>query len=105
MTEASLQLKMELSESVLKGLQTVADPNVFDLKSFTIFTEVVFDSLVSPRRESVLGKVVEGFFFVLHYFRFFPHKKEVALRCLFLMLFSKDWHLSPSLKALRADRL
>ncbi|XP_067234190.1 polycomb complex protein BMI-1-A isoform X2 [Chanodichthys erythropterus] len=46
---------MELSESVMKGLQTVADPNVFDLKSFTIFTEVVFDSLVSPRRESVLG--------------------------------------------------
>lgn len=61
MTKASLQLKMELSESVMKGLQTVADPNVFDLKSFTIFIEVVFDSLVSPRRESVLGKLVEVF--------------------------------------------
>lgn len=56
-----LQLKMELSESVMKGLQNVADPNVFDLKSFTIFTELVFDSLVSPRRESVLGKMVEVF--------------------------------------------
>uniref|UniRef100_A0A671N7U6 COMM domain-containing protein 3 n=1 Tax=Sinocyclocheilus anshuiensis TaxID=1608454 RepID=A0A671N7U6_9TELE len=46
---------MELSESVMKGLQTLADPNVFDLKSLTIFTEVAFDSLVSSRSESVLG--------------------------------------------------
>uniref|UniRef100_A0A671MN97 COMM domain-containing protein 3 n=1 Tax=Sinocyclocheilus anshuiensis TaxID=1608454 RepID=A0A671MN97_9TELE len=46
---------MELSESVMKGLQTLADPTVFDQKSFTIFTEVAFDSLVSPRGESVLG--------------------------------------------------
>uniref|UniRef100_A0A8C1JKL1 COMM domain containing 3 n=1 Tax=Cyprinus carpio TaxID=7962 RepID=A0A8C1JKL1_CYPCA len=46
---------MELSESVLKGLQTLADPNVFDLKSFTTFTEVAFDSLDSSRGESVLG--------------------------------------------------
>uniref|UniRef100_A0A8C2IFZ7 COMM domain-containing protein 3 n=1 Tax=Cyprinus carpio TaxID=7962 RepID=A0A8C2IFZ7_CYPCA len=46
---------MELSESVMKGLQTLADPTVFDLKSFTIFTEVAFDSLVSPRGGSVLG--------------------------------------------------
>lgn len=53
---------MELSESVMKGLQTLADPTVFDLKSFTIFTEVAFDSLVSPRGGSVLGKMVEGFF-------------------------------------------
>uniref|UniRef100_A0A9J7X245 COMM domain-containing protein 3 n=2 Tax=Cyprinus carpio TaxID=7962 RepID=A0A9J7X245_CYPCA len=46
---------MELSESVMKGLQTLADPTVFDLKSFTIFTEVAFDSLVSHRGGSVLG--------------------------------------------------
>ncbi|XP_073686920.1 COMM domain-containing protein 3 [Garra rufa] len=46
---------MELSDSVMKGLQTLADPNVFDQKSFTIFTEVAFDSLVSTRGESVLG--------------------------------------------------
>ncbi len=74
-------LKMELSESVMKGLQTLAEPNVFNLKSFTIFTEAAFDSLVSSRGESVLGKMVELFFFVLHYFRCFPDKKEVALRC------------------------
>lgn len=48
---------MELSESVTKGLQTLADPNVFDQKSFTIFTEVAFDSLVSSAAESVLGKM------------------------------------------------
>lgn len=46
---------MELSESVMKGLQILADPNVIDLKSYTIFTEVAFDSLVSPRSESALG--------------------------------------------------
>lgn len=80
-TSDSSLLKMELSESVMKGLQTLADPNVFNLKSFTIFTETAFDSLVSSRGESVLGKMVELVFFVLHYFRCFPDKKEVALRC------------------------
>ncbi len=81
---------MELSESVTKGLQTLADPNVFNLKSFTIFTETAFDSLVSSRGESVLGKMVELFFFVQHYFRCFPDKKEVALR---LLLFPKAAHI------------
>ncbi|KAA0704785.1 Polycomb complex protein BMI-1-A [Triplophysa tibetana] len=45
---------MELSESVTKGLQALADPNLFDLKSFTIFTEVTFGSLVSSAGETVL---------------------------------------------------
>ncbi|TRZ00307.1 hypothetical protein DNTS_009906 [Danionella cerebrum] len=45
---------MEVSESVMKGLQTLADPSLFDLKSFILFTEVAFDSLLSPRGESAL---------------------------------------------------
>lgn len=48
---------MELSESVTKGLQTLADPVLFDPKSFTIFTEIVFDSLVSSGGETFLGKM------------------------------------------------
>ncbi|XP_065114140.1 polycomb complex protein BMI-1-A isoform X2 [Paramisgurnus dabryanus] len=46
---------MELSESVTKGLQTLADPVLFDPKSFTIFTEIAFDSLVASGVETVLG--------------------------------------------------
>ncbi|TRZ00308.1 hypothetical protein DNTS_009906 [Danionella cerebrum] len=46
---------MEVSESVMKGLQTLADPSLFDLKSFILFTEVAFDSLLSPRGESALA--------------------------------------------------
>ncbi|KAG5268137.1 hypothetical protein AALO_G00208640 [Alosa alosa] len=38
---------MELSESVQKGLQYLADAVHFDLKSFSAFTEVAFGSLVS----------------------------------------------------------
>ncbi|XP_017308136.2 COMM domain-containing protein 3 [Ictalurus punctatus] len=38
---------MELSDSVVKGLQTLADPAYLDLKSFTIFTEAAFSSLLS----------------------------------------------------------
>ncbi|KAL2085903.1 hypothetical protein ACEWY4_019223 [Coilia grayii] len=42
---------MELSESVQKGLQYLADPVHFDLKTFTAFTEVAFQSLISSRSE------------------------------------------------------
>lgn len=68
---------MELSESVTKGLQALADPNLFDLKSFTIFTEVAFGSLVSSAGETVLGEMAL-FFFVLHYFRCFALMEEVG---------------------------
>lgn len=49
--------KMELSDSVVKGLQTLADPAYFGLKSFTIFTEGAFRSLLSFPTDSVFGKV------------------------------------------------
>ncbi|KAL7840834.1 hypothetical protein AOLI_G00261570 [Acnodon oligacanthus] len=45
---------MELSESVAKGLQSLADPGCFDLRSFTAFTEAAFDSLLSPGTDSAL---------------------------------------------------
>ncbi|KAG7317725.1 hypothetical protein KOW79_018760 [Hemibagrus wyckioides] len=44
---------MELSDSVVKGLQTLADPAYFGLKSFTIFTEGAFRSLLSFPTDSV----------------------------------------------------
>ncbi|KAK3515876.1 hypothetical protein QTP70_034741 [Hemibagrus guttatus] len=44
---------MELSDSVVKGLQTLADPACFGFKSFTIFTEVAFRSLLSFPTDSV----------------------------------------------------
>lgn len=47
---------MELSESVQKGLQYLADAVHFDLKTFTAFTEVTFGSLISSQSECVLGK-------------------------------------------------
>ncbi|XP_015462734.2 COMM domain-containing protein 3 isoform X1 [Astyanax mexicanus] len=46
---------MELSDSVVKGLQTLADPACFDLKSFSAFTEVAFDSLLSSTGNGVSG--------------------------------------------------
>lgn len=50
---------MELSESVQRGLQTLADPTVFDLKTFTVFIEVAFRSLLSAHSDhSILGKIV-----------------------------------------------
>lgn len=76
---------MELSESVTKGLQALADPSLFDLKSFTIFTEVSFDSLVSSAGETVLGKMAL-FFFVLQYFRCSALMKEVGQATLRLLL-------------------
>ncbi|KAL6462896.1 hypothetical protein MHYP_G00293180 [Metynnis hypsauchen] len=45
---------MELSDSVVKGLQTLADPACFDFRSFTAFTEVAFDSLLSSGHDSAL---------------------------------------------------
>ncbi|KAM4606057.1 COMM domain-containing protein 3 [Polymixia lowei] len=38
---------MELSESVQKGLQSLADPSLFDLKSFAVLIDVAFRSLLS----------------------------------------------------------
>ncbi|XP_067107931.1 COMM domain-containing protein 3 isoform X3 [Osmerus mordax] len=42
---------MELSESVQRGLQTLADPTIFDLKTFTVFIEVAFRSLLSAHSD------------------------------------------------------
>merc|ERR1712131_12779 len=39
--------KMELSESVQKGMQCLSDTTLFDLKSFTVLMEVAFRSLLS----------------------------------------------------------
>ncbi|KAM9436631.1 COMM domain-containing protein 3 [Clarias gariepinus] len=44
---------MELSDSVVKGLQTLADPAYLDLKSFTVFIEGAFRSLLSFPSSSV----------------------------------------------------
>ncbi|XP_027032581.1 COMM domain-containing protein 3 [Tachysurus fulvidraco] len=44
---------MELSDSVVKGLQSLSDPASLDLKSFTIFTEAAFRSLLSFPTENV----------------------------------------------------
>lgn len=85
---------MELSESVMKGLQTLADPNVFNLKSFTTFTEAAFDSLVSSRGESVLGKMVELFFLCAALLPVLSRQEgSRAALCLLLMLFSKAAHI------------
>ena len=47
---------MELSESVQKGLQSAADPSLFDLRSFTALTDVAFRSLLSAHADpGVLG--------------------------------------------------
>uniref|UniRef100_A0AB40E764 COMM domain-containing protein 3 n=1 Tax=Esox lucius TaxID=8010 RepID=A0AB40E764_ESOLU len=43
---------MELSESVQKGLQSLADPMLFDLKTFSVLIEVAFQSLVSAHADS-----------------------------------------------------
>ncbi|MCI4391454.1 hypothetical protein PGIGA_G00134600 [Pangasianodon gigas] len=45
---------MELSDSVVKGLQTLADPAYMDFKSFRIFTEAAFHSLLAFPTHSVL---------------------------------------------------
>ncbi|XP_066516722.1 COMM domain-containing protein 3 [Hoplias malabaricus] len=45
---------MELSESVVKGLQTLADSASFDFKSFSIFIETAFDTLLSSRCHGAL---------------------------------------------------
>ncbi|XP_063063427.1 COMM domain-containing protein 3 [Engraulis encrasicolus] len=42
---------MELSDSVQKGLQYLADPVHFDLKTFTTFTDAAFQSLLSSQSE------------------------------------------------------
>lgn len=47
---------MELSDSVQKGLQYLADPVHFDLKTFTTFTDAAFQSLLSSQSECGLGK-------------------------------------------------
>ncbi|XP_062841373.1 COMM domain-containing protein 3 [Trichomycterus rosablanca] len=47
---------MELSDSVIKGLQTLSDPAHFNLKTFTTVTEAIFDSLLSPHTSSVFDQ-------------------------------------------------
>ncbi|GLD54859.1 COMM domain-containing protein 3, partial [Lates japonicus] len=43
----SLSRKMELSESVQRGLQSLADPSSFDQSGFQVLTDVSFRSLLS----------------------------------------------------------
>uniref|UniRef100_A0AAZ3RIH9 COMM domain-containing protein 3 n=1 Tax=Oncorhynchus tshawytscha TaxID=74940 RepID=A0AAZ3RIH9_ONCTS len=48
---------MELSESVQKGLQSLADATFFDMKTFSVFIEVAFRSLLSAHADrSVLDQ-------------------------------------------------
>uniref|UniRef100_A0A674BB84 COMM domain-containing protein 3 n=1 Tax=Salmo trutta TaxID=8032 RepID=A0A674BB84_SALTR len=48
---------MELSESVQKGLQSLADATVFDMKTFSVLIEVAFRSLLSAHADrSVLDQ-------------------------------------------------
>ncbi|CAL8292909.1 unnamed protein product [Lota lota] len=42
---------MELSDSVQKGLQSIADPSLFDLKSFTVLIDIAFRSLLSAHAD------------------------------------------------------
>ncbi|KAL1006593.1 hypothetical protein UPYG_G00074220 [Umbra pygmaea] len=43
---------MELSESVQNGLQSLADPVIFDLKTFSVLIDVAFRSLLSAHADS-----------------------------------------------------
>ncbi|XP_029935825.1 LOW QUALITY PROTEIN: uncharacterized protein LOC115379240 [Myripristis murdjan] len=43
---------MELSESVQRGLQSLADPSLFDLSSFPVLVDVSFRSLLSSHADS-----------------------------------------------------
>ncbi|XP_030624625.1 COMM domain-containing protein 3 isoform X2 [Chanos chanos] len=45
---------MELSESVLKGLQALGDPVNFDMNKFTTLSELAFRGLLSSESEAVL---------------------------------------------------
>uniref|UniRef100_A0A674DQZ9 COMM domain-containing protein 3 n=1 Tax=Salmo trutta TaxID=8032 RepID=A0A674DQZ9_SALTR len=48
---------MELSESVQKGLQSLADPTLFDLKTFSVLIELAFRSLLTGHADrSVLDQ-------------------------------------------------
>ncbi|XP_038829025.1 COMM domain-containing protein 3 isoform X1 [Salvelinus namaycush] len=48
---------MELSESVRKGLQSLADPTLFDLKTFSVLIELAFRSLLTAHADrSVLDQ-------------------------------------------------
>lgn len=50
--------KMELSESVQRGLRLLADPSVFDLPSFQVLVDVSLRSLLSSHGDpSVLGEL------------------------------------------------
>lgn len=49
---------MELSESVQRGLQSLADPSLFDLNSFPVLVDVSFRSLLSSHADSgILGEL------------------------------------------------
>lgn len=54
----SLSRKMELSESVQRGLQSLADPSSFDQSGFQVLTGVSFRSLLSSHGDpGVLGEL------------------------------------------------
>ncbi|KAM6976732.1 COMM domain-containing protein 3 [Aplochiton taeniatus] len=50
---------MELSESTLNGLQSLADPSLFDLKTFTSVIEIAFSSLLCAHSDSSILDVPE----------------------------------------------
>lgn len=50
---------MELSESVQRGLQSLADPSSFDQSSFQVLVDVSFRSLLSSKGDpAVLGELL-----------------------------------------------
>lgn len=54
-------LTMELSESVQKGFQMLADPGSFDSNAFTLLLRAAFQSLLDAQAdEAVLGKQLDS---------------------------------------------
>ncbi|MBN3304788.1 COMD3 protein, partial [Amia calva] len=52
---------MELAESAHRGLQELADPDLFDCKAFSVFVKVAFRSLLSAHSDgAVLGDPALG---------------------------------------------
>lgn len=63
---------MELSESVQRGLQSLADPSSFDRRSYQVLVDVSFRSLLSSQADpSVLGEPIPAFC-LRSSFRFLP---------------------------------
>lgn len=79
--------KMELSESVQRGLRLLAEPSVFERTSFQVLVDVSFRSLLSSHGDpSVLGELrspARRRLCLFRYFRCFPvwiSKRAACLR-------------------------